>query len=300
MSRSLIVAATLGFAVLTTGCAGNPEVAPQLDLKIAAKPTDSEAIRERVTLMLAQGDLAVRDGKIDQAFYLYMLAEALDPADSRALEKTGNLHRTLGNRQLAGDAWRLALARNPYNGTTLENFAFLSLELGQYDEALRSFESALKLTTSERALAGKGLTLERQGAFLRALEHYDSALLAYPKSTELLTYRARTLMSLGRLDEARRVIASIAEEPQQATWIVRGDLFALDGTYAAALGSYVEALPEHWAYQRLGEHALRRKDFSEALRYFTNAATVAAEFFEDAERGATVAREYLRIQQPLQ
>ena len=78
--------------------------------------------------------------------------------------------------------------------------------------------------------------------------------------------------------------------------IVRGDLFAVDGEYAAALGAYLEALSEPWAYQRLGEHALRRREYERALRYFRHAAEASPEFFEDADRGVAVAREHLRSQ----
>jgi tetratricopeptide (TPR) repeat protein len=140
-----------------------------------------------------------------------------------------------------------------------------------------------------------GLACEKLGDFSRALEIYSAALSANPSSVELLTYKARSLMHLGRHGEARLVVSSIVNEPHHATWIVRGDLFAINGEYAAALSAYVQALPQSWSYQRLGEHALRRQDFSDALHYFTSAANSSTEFFSDAERGAAIAREHLRI-----
>jgi tetratricopeptide (TPR) repeat protein len=103
-------------------------------------------------------------------------------------------------------------------------------------------------------------------------------------------------MNLGRFGEAKTAIAGIVDEPMPVTWIVRGDLFAIDGDYAAALGSYLETLSEPWAYQRLGEHALRRKDYEVAMRYFAQAAENSPNFFEDANRGMAVAREHLRAQ----
>lgn len=248
----------------------------------------------RIEVLLAQGDIAARDGRVDQAFHLYLIAERLDPADDRAVIRAGNLHRTLGNRETAEKAWRLALTRNPQNGGVHESLGFLLLESGRYVEAYGAFESALKWSSgSPRAAIGLGLAAEKRNDFVRALGIYDAALAADPVSVELRTYRARALMSLGRFAEAKSVIAGIVDEPMPVTWIVRGDLFAIDGEYAGALGAYLESLSEPWAYQRLGEHALRRREYERAMDYFRQAAAASPVFFADAERGLRVAREHL-------
>jgi tetratricopeptide (TPR) repeat protein len=253
------------------------------------------ARQERIELLLTQGDIAARDGKIDYAFHLFLNAEKLAPSDDRALVRAGNLHRTLGNREMAIKAWQLALNRNPSNGNVHESLGFLLLETGQYDEAVQAFEQAVLLATEKRrAMIGLGLACEKRQDYARALNIYDTALRGDPGAVELLTYRARTLMNLGRLTESKSVIASIINEPIQATWIVRGDLFAIDGDYAAALGAYLEGLSEQWAYQRLGEHALRQNELDHALRFFRQAASASPRFFPDAENGAAVTLEKLR------
>jgi tetratricopeptide (TPR) repeat protein len=253
------------------------------------------ARQERIELLLTQGDIAARDGKIDYAFHLFLNAEKLAPSDDRALVRAGNLHRTLGNREMAIKAWQLALNRNPSNGNVHESLGFLLLETGQYDEAVQAFEQAVLLATEKRrAMIGLGLACEKRQDYARALNIYDTALRGDPGAVELLTYRARTLMNLGRLTESKSVIASIINEPIQATWIVRGDLFAIDGDYAAALGAYLEGLSEQWAYQRLGEHALRQNELDHALRFFRQAASASPQFFPDAENGAAVTLEKLR------
>jgi tetratricopeptide (TPR) repeat protein len=264
----------------------------------AAKEQTAEVPKEtldtRVAVLLAQGDIAARDGRIDQAFHFFLLAERLDPADDRALVRAGNLHRTLGNRDTAEKAWRLALTRNPQNGVVHESLGFLLLEAGRYSDAYESFELALRFSGgSSRAAIGMGLASEKRNEFTRALGIYDTALVNAPNSVELKTYRARALMSLGRFAEAKVVITQIIDEPMPVTWIVRGDLFAIDGEYAGALGAYLETLSEPWAYQRLGEHAMRRRDYAKAMDYFRRAAAASPIFFADAERGLQVAREHL-------
>lgn len=252
------------------------------------------SVDARIDVLLAQGDIAARDGRIDQAFHFYLVAERLDPTDDRAIIRAGNLHRTLGNRDTAEKAWRLALTRNPQNGGVHESLGFLLLESGRYVEAFGAFESALKWSSgSPRAAIGMGLASEKRNDFVRALGIYDTALAVDPISVELRTYRARALMSLGRFAEAKAVIAQIVDEPLPVTWIVRGDLFAIDGEYAGALGAYLETLSEPWAYQRLGEHALRRREYERAMDYFRRAAAASPVFFADAERGLQVAREHL-------
>jgi tetratricopeptide (TPR) repeat protein len=256
---------------------------------------EQQARKERVELLLAQGDIAAREGRIEYAFHLLLNAEQIDSSDDRALVRAGNLHRTLGNRELAVKAWQLALMRNPSNGNTHESLGFSLLESGRFDEAAKAFEQAVLLTTDrKRSMIGLGLACEKRRDYERALTIYDAALLDDPSSVELLTYRARSLMNLWRLSEAKAAIASIINEPIQATWIVRGDLFAIDGDYAAALGSYLEGLSEQWAYQRLGEHALRQGALAHALRYFREAAAASPRFFPDAENAISITLEKLR------
>lgn len=286
-------------AVSLAGCTTNSTTSTTKTDPVREPVTaiDPAVQAERISVLLAQGDIAARDGKIDQAFYHYLAAEQLDKADDRALVRAGNLHRTLGNREVAEKAWRLALARNPGNGVVHESLGFLLLDAGRYAEALASFESAVQHSPgSRRAVIGIGLASEKRNDFSRALSIYEEGMVREPGSVELRTYRARALMNLGRFGEAKIAIAGIVDEPMPVTWIVRGDLFAIDGDYAAALGSYLETLSEPWAYQRLGEHALRRKDYEVAMRYFSQAAEHSPNFFEDANRGMAVAREHLRAQ----
>jgi tetratricopeptide (TPR) repeat protein len=283
--------------VAITGCATGSSLTNESRQAEELISADQEQVarQERIELLLTQGDIAARDGKIDYAFHLFLNAEKLAPSDDRALIRAGNLHRTLGNREMAIKAWQLALNRNPSNGNVHESLGFLLLETGQYDEAVQAFEQAVLLATEKRrAMIGLGLACEKRQDYARALNIYDTALRGDPGAVELLTYRARTLMNLGRLTESKSVIASIINEPIQATWIVRGDLFAIDGDYAAALGAYLEGLSEQWAYQRLGEHALRQNELDHALRFFRQAASASPQFFPDAENGAAVTLEKLR------
>lgn len=297
-SRFLVVAVLM--ASLSGACASSGSVS-QRDAKKAESMIDREvrsASGERLSVLLAQGDIAIREGHIDQAFHFYLTAERLDPTDDRALVRAGNLHRMLGNRETAEKAWMLALSRNSENASTHESLGFLQLESGRAGAALTSFEAALKTDpASRRASIGLGLASEKLMDFARALQIYETALSADMSSVELRTYRARALMGLGRFAEAKATISAIINEPLPITWIVRGDLFAVDGEYPAALGAYLQTLAEPWAYQRLGEHALRRREYERALRYFRQAADTSPNFFEDADRGMAVAREHLFVGQ---
>jgi len=260
-----------------------------------AKKQERLARQNRLELLLAQGDIAARDGKIEYAFYLLLNAETLDPSDDRAMVRAGNLHRTLGNRDMAIKAWRAALQRNPSNGPVHESLGFLLLEMGNYGESVQVFEQAIVLSAEKkRAMIGLGLACEKRSDLARALNIYETALRADSYSVELLTYRARTLMNLGRITESKSVINSIINKPIQATWIVRGDLFAIDDDYASALSAYLEVLSEEWAYQRLGEQALRQTRFEHALRFFRQASAASPKFFPDAENGTAVTLEKLR------
>lgn len=277
------VAAAVVVVIALVACTSTPTV--------RTTPTDPSL---QIARLLEQGDVAAKGGQIDLAFQLYLSAERLDPKDERALVRAGNLHRMLGKRETAERAWELALERNTKNAPARESLGFLFLETGRYDEAAESFETVLEIDPkAKRAAIGLGLACEKRLDFARALQIYEEALQTDPESIELRTYRARSLMGLGRFAEARSLIISIVNEPLPVTWIVRGDLFAIEGEYAAALGAYLETLAAPWAYQRLGEHALRRQEYERAMRYFQQAAEASPDFFEDADRGLAVAREHL-------
>jgi tetratricopeptide (TPR) repeat protein len=293
---ALLLITITGCASTSGGSSNSATATPSKGNKVVVVDREAQERAQRVDSLLAQASVAAREGKLEYAFYLLLNAETLDPADDRALIRAAALHQSLGNREMAIKALQMALARNPSNGDVQEGLGYLLLETGKYNEAADAFDQAVVLTPKNtQAMIGLGLACEKLNDNERALRIYEQALSGSPSAAELTTYRARALMNLGRYGEARAVIAAVTTGPIKATWVVRGDLSAIDGDYAAALDAYLKVLSEHWAYQRLGEHALRKEELNSALRFFRLAAATSPRFFPDAESGVAVVLEKMNV-----
>ena len=161
-------------------------------------------------------------------------------------------------------------------------------ELKRYDEALVSFDDALKVQpTHAEALFNRGLTLNELKRLEEAVASFDGALKVRPDSIEALSNRGNVLRELKRygealasFDRALKVRPDYAEAFSNlgVTLHAEMDLFAL------ALASHDRALrmrPDYAAaLTNRGITLLELKRFEEALASFDRALEVRPDFAE--------------------
>ena len=158
------------------------------------------------------------------------------------------------------------------------------IEIGQFEEALASYEQALELD------AGDATAWHNQGAALAALGRYEEAVVSFDKALELNAEdgpawrkRGLTLAKLGRYEEAlasfEKTVELNAEDAE--AWNNQGAALARLGRYEEALASFektVELNAEDaaaWYNQGIALRNLGR--YEEALASFEKALDLNAE-----------------------
>lgn len=115
---------------------------------------------------------------------------------------------------------RSVLARDPGNPTALQDLARALAETGRLDDAVAALERALSLDPSSPTLHLALADLEaRRGEEGRAVELVDAALVLDPRSREARLDKARYLQSLGRGEEARRLMMELHLDSAADPWV---------------------------------------------------------------------------------
>ena len=155
----------------------------------------------------------------------------------------------------------------------------IEIEIGQFEEALASYEQALELD------AGDATAWHNQGAALASLGRYEEALVSFEKAVELDAKiptawynQGSALANLGRLEEALASYEKALELDTKipAAWYSQGAALANLGRLEGALASYekvVELNAEDaaaWLYRgvvlsSLGRHEEALASYEKAL-----------------------------------
>lgn len=135
---------------------------------------------------------------------------------------------------------------------------------GHWEKAEKKIVDYLRVRPGDASNAlvfsNLGVCHTNMGRYEDAIEDFDIALVKYPESTKILANKARTLLILGRNQEALETLDKALEVNQYDRELtrMRGLLLYNDGKYREALhdfeklkalsgGSYVSELPEFLA-----------------------------------------------------
>lgn len=132
-------------------------------------------------------------------------AEA-DDYDAEYCREVGDAHYKRGEYEEALKWYERAERLMPLREYIHYNKAITFYELGRYEEAVSSYDGALK-QNPDHALAyeayeGKGAALTRLGEFEQALEAFDEALARNPEYARAHLDKGIALHKLGRYEEA--------------------------------------------------------------------------------------------------
>lgn len=221
---------------------------------LASRPNDAVVSNNLASTLLSLN-------RADEAVSVITPALAAHPDYAALHYNLANAERRLGRGTIARDAYRAALAINPNFHEASINLAATLLDLGDAAEAERVARNALARTPQSFALRlTLGSVLASTGRHAEALPHLEAAAIA--GSADARHRLGRSLLALGRAEEARRVLErAVNDNPMSAD--VRCDLgathLALD-TVDAAIRVFREALA------RAPQHAEVEANLCEALR----------------------------------
>ncbi len=135
-------AALAGFAALA-GCANMPSgnsAASAGEIMTSSDMTDARR-RAIIRLQLAAGYL--ERGQLEVALDETKRAQVADPSFSTVFDLRGLIYAQLGDKAMAEDSFRRALALNSRDGSAQHNLAYVLCEQKKFDQAKRFFEAAM-------------------------------------------------------------------------------------------------------------------------------------------------------------
>jgi tetratricopeptide (TPR) repeat protein len=189
-----------------------------------------------------------------------------------------------------------ALRVTEKNAILYNNLGIALVDQWRYDEAIRVYAQGLAFRSDFMHVLhyNAGIAESRVGGHAEALVHFDGALRLDPGYEEVLFHKARSLAALGRLEEARQVLARVVElapataEPQVELGLVLGKL----GAPALARQHFARALeiqPSHVdarinlaiAYLKTGDPEAATQELEQVLR-LSPGHDAAAHYLEEA------------------
>ncbi len=131
-------------------------------------------------------------------------AVAIAPGDAWSLAQLGDAYRCLGQWSEAVKAFDLALRHGEVR-VARNGRAEVLKEMGRLDDALREYESTAKDFPQDAvARNGRAEVLKAMGRLDDALREYESTAKDFPQDAVARTGRAEVLKAMGRLDDALR------------------------------------------------------------------------------------------------
>jgi len=170
-----------------------------------------------------------------------------DPDDALANVYMAYLHGLLGDRTERTRWAARAVARDPLS-PFVRGIAGMSYYVtGDHEEALRLYDEGLALDpNSVLCLWQSGMSLDRMGEFEESLHRFDRAVDLSRGGALMVSFRHRALMRLGRVAEARLIVASLrtraaTEYIGESAWLGPALLDGDENAIAAAIRLNIEA-----------------------------------------------------------
>jgi tetratricopeptide (TPR) repeat protein len=202
--------------------------------------------------------LLVEDRRWREALEVVDEILRIQPHDSGALERRGDILANLGRRPEALGAYEAAFALNPTDENLRQRIeevkvdvpgllsrALIASASGNYELALRLFDDILEIEPGNvNALIGKSVGYRRSGKAREALNCLDLVLGLQPNNVAALLNRGHILEAEGDLDgalEAFDRLVSLSTLDDEA-WAAQGDILVKMGRDDDALRAYAEAL----------------------------------------------------------
>lgn len=154
---------------------------------------------------------------------------SFSPSDADALADAGNAALQLGDANAALNFFTRANALRPGNSRIVSGLASATVRTENPFEALRLFDDAVRLGTTERSIAAdRALAFDLLGNFGRAQQDYNLARTA-ATSDDLVMRQAVSLSLAGQKEQADAMLVPLLQRKNAAAWRARAFILAARG-----------------------------------------------------------------------
>lgn len=237
--------------------------------------------------IIALGDTALAQGKLDEALYKYVKAVDLDNKSDTALYKIGDIHAKRGNIERAKKAYKMVFEINPGHGGAHESLGQLLLAERKYDKArnhLTKAEASGGDAISWRLYNSLGVISDLEKDYKQAIIYYQKALILQPELPLILNNMGYSRYMLGDWDSAENYyrMAVINDKYFERAWRNLGLLYVRKGNYEEAVSAFTQIENLHEAYNDVGFICMLdgKHDISEA--FFKRAIKLSPRYYKAA------------------
>ena len=179
---------------------------------------------DKAGLWFAQGALALRDERPEEALPLIQRGLELDPKIPAAYFDLGNAHIMLDDLSSALDSFERATNLKPDFWEALNNQALVLYEMGNADEAIRRWRAVLKLENNAEPMLALAAALHQKGddsdvpiTMAREALNQEPNYVLTPHQIEQL-WGVKIRQAAARLLALPEMASSVERAQANATW----------------------------------------------------------------------------------
>lgn len=207
-------------------------------LKIA--PENSDALHLLGVVLMQQGDMSSAEASIKHSL-------EIEPNNPSALDHLGVMLADSGKLREAISCFAQALHLAPDYGSCWRNFAYTNELARDWPGAAKAYKKAIALDHSYVAAHyGLGGVLLQIGDFEEALKSFESAISINPRDKSARIKRAETLRRLRRFNDAKAAYYEAFSLPEERAFLAQnlGFCHAEEGNDTDALREFNKSLKE--------------------------------------------------------
>lgn len=148
------------------------------------------------------GKLYLRNGRYDLAMNNYNKAIALNSNDAASYNERANVKILKSDYTGAINDANKSILIDSTKEYFYSDRGFARLKLKQYADAIKDFTKSLHLEPNQKAFANRGYAYSLINQHKNAVEDYTKSLSINPNDGEIYYYRAKSLVTLGKKNEA--------------------------------------------------------------------------------------------------
>lgn len=210
----------VGTTVHLTGCGATMPSASGNSRGDITTASDESEVRKRARIRMELASTYFAQGQFNTALDELKQAEAIDPSVPQAYEMRALIYDAMGDTARTESNYRIALDREPNNGSLLHNYAWYLCRKGQYPAADALFERASQLPQSiatSKTLLVRGVCQMRAGLYTEAEATLKRSYEMDPANPATAFNLSSTLYRRNELERARFYIGRVNSQEEQVT-----------------------------------------------------------------------------------